>query len=257
MPEVTSYADGAFCFVEAGSPNMAASRRFSTALFAWDAEEKHVRGDPVYTRFLKRGRPVAGVYQLHEGADAPSSWVSYVSVGDARRSLERAIAAGAAPFGDVVEVPGSVVVAEFIDPRGAVCGLWQAQGHIGSGYVAEPGAPTWNELLTDDPRASADFYREVFGWRCEPMATPTGAYWVFRDGTKARAGLRKLGSAGAAPQWRAHIGAEDLEHLARLVVELGGSVDGPVFVVPSMGRAVAVRDPAGISFVLAEPSPPT
>jgi predicted enzyme related to lactoylglutathione lyase len=252
VPEVTSHADGAFCFVEAGSSNMAASRRFYTALFSWDAEVKYVRGEPVYTRFLKHGRPVAGVYPLHGDADAPSHWVSYVSVSDARQSLERAIAAGAAPFGDVIEVPGSVVVAEFIDPRGALCGLWQSQSHIGSGYVAEPGASTWSELLTEDPRASAEFYQEVFDWSCETV-TPTGEYWVFRDGTEARAGLRKLDSAGAEPEWRAHIGTEDVDASAALVVDLGGSVDGSVFAVPSMGRAVAVRDPVGVSFVLSEP----
>ncbi len=141
MVERTAHAPGTFCFIEAGSPDIGASHDFYTALFGWEVEERQIPDGGTYTRFLMRAEPVAGMYPL--GAEPqddaiPRQWMSYVSVEDAVATLEKAVGAGATPLGDVIVVPGVVTVAEFIDPTGAACGLWQPGAHIGAVYVNEP-----------------------------------------------------------------------------------------------------------------------
>jgi predicted enzyme related to lactoylglutathione lyase len=257
VAEVATHPHGTFCFVEAGSFDVPASRGFFVALFGWEAEGRPVSDEVAYTRFLKRGRPVAGMYRLEDDPQAPavpSGWLPYVSVADTRGVLDKAIVSGASPLGDVVDVPGVAVVAEFVDPTGAVCGVWQSQGHSGSAYLGEAGSLMRSELATDDSHVADGFYREVFDWTHEAFLTPEGEYFVFREGDESRAGMRPIGSAsdGAASQWRAYLGTEDLEAATNSVGVLGGSVDGEAFAVASMGRAVVVRDPAGIAFALME-----
>ena len=53
-----------------------------------------------------------------------------------------------------------------------------------------PGTPSWVELSSPDPEASAAFYREVLGWSAtEPGAAETGGYRMFQSDGKNVAGL--------------------------------------------------------------------
>jgi uncharacterized protein len=39
-----------------------------------------------------------------------------------------------------------------------------AAQHFGAGIVNEPGAMSWNELRSPDPRSVQNFYTQLFGW---------------------------------------------------------------------------------------------
>ena len=260
MGEITRYPPGAFCFIEAGSSDFGVTHAFYRGLFGWEIDERSTPDGGGYTRFLKRGQPVAGVYLLGSdpAVDAPAHWLSYVSVTDAVATLELAVRLGATPLGDIVEVPGMVTVAEFVDPLGAVCGLWQPFAHIGAVYADEPGTLAWVELVTTDAAASAGFYGSVFGWTVETQMGPTGRYSFFRDGTASRAGMVTIASeTGAASRWwRAHIAVRDLEAALVRVADLGGSAKVETTDIPGFGSRAAVRDPVGIGFMLIEQADP-
>ena len=186
----------------------------------------------------------------------PSQWLSYVSVVDAVATLDKAVALGATAFGDVVDVPGVVTVAEFSDPAGAVCGLWQPGSHIGARYVAEPGSLTWNDLLTSEPIAAASFYCRLFDWTLETVESRSGSYHFLRSGDCLRGGMMDTSANSTdQPAWRAHIGVADLDAATTRVIELGGHIDDDAIQVPGMGRRAAVNDPAGISFMLIDTTP--
>ena len=259
MVKSDSHQPGAFCFVESGSTNIESSDRFYEGLFGWEVDQRTLPDGGTYVRFLMRGLPVAGMYAVEAADDVMgvlSHWLSYVSVVDAVATLDKAIALGATPFGDVVEVPGVVTVAEFSDPAGAVCGLWQPGTHIGARYVAESGAMSWNDLLTPEPIAAASFYCRLFDWTLETAVLRSGSYHVFRSGDSLRGGMMDTPANGAdQPSWRAHIGVDDLDTATTKVSELGGHVDLEAIQVPGMGRSATVRDPAGISFMLIETTP--
>lgn len=258
MVESVVHQPGAFCFMESGSADIELSSRFYEGLFEWEADERLLPDGGSYTRFLLRGGPVAGMYAV--GADdvtaVPSQWLSYVSVEDAVATLEKAVALGATPFGDVVEVPGVVTVAEFSDPAGAVCGLWQPGTHIGASNVVEPGTLTWNDLLTPQPIAAASFYRSLFDWEFETVELSSGSYHFFRAGDTLRGGMMATSAMGeVCPSWRAHIGVEDLDAATTRVIDLGGHIDDDALHIHGLGRRAAVKDPIGISFMLIETAP--
>jgi predicted enzyme related to lactoylglutathione lyase len=149
-------------------------------------------------------------------------------------------------------------VAEFIDRAGAVCGVWQPDGHIGAVYANEPGTLIWNELLTYDTAAAAAFYCTVFGWTHAVREKPGGTYHLFKDGYELRGGMVSITPAmgDVSPSWRAYIAVADLDASLAKVVDLGGSAHGDAVEIPGMGRAAGIRDPAAVSFMLMEPTQP-
>jgi predicted enzyme related to lactoylglutathione lyase len=259
MAEVTAHAPGTFCWIEAGSTDIGVSCDFYAALFGWEVDERPVPDAGTYIRFLKRGKPVAGMYPLDTAQQTigmPSHWISYVSVEDAAATLEKAVEGGATPLGRVIDVPGVVVVAEFVDPTGAVCGFWQSKGHIGAAYINEPGTLIWNELWTNDPTAAAAFYCSLFGWAEEVQEMPAGLYRFFRDGDALRGGMMRISPemGEVSPSWSAHIAVGDLDASIEKVAELGGSVEGEVIDVSGVGRRAVVWDPTGVRFMFMEPA---
>ena len=260
MVELGIHQPGTFCFIEAGSVDIESSSRFYEELFGWEVDGRLLPDGNRYTRFLMRGGPVAGMYEVGADQDVmaiPSQWLSYVSVEDAVATLKRAIGLGATLLGDVVEVPGVVTVAEFVDPAGAICGLWQPGTHIGASYIGEPGTLTWNDLLTPDPTEAAPFYCEVFEWTFETEELPSGTYHFFSSGNSHRAGVTRISREMGedSPSWRAHIGVSDLDHAQSKIVDLGGLAEGEASRVPGLGRRVAVKDPIGLNFMLTETAP--
>ncbi len=254
MVEVVGHEPGGFCFLESGSRDVESSIGFYGALFGWDAERRPLPGGGSYTRFLRRGTPVAGVYEVvpeRDSADVPSQWLTYVSVVDAVATLERALAMGAVQLGDVVAVPGVVTVAEFIDPDGAACGLWQPAQHVGAGYVNEPGALSWSDLVASNIDGASSFYGELFGW-CAEATSLTTYRFSGRDGI-TRGGMTTEDTGGRErARWRAHVGVDDLDEAVALTVDLGGFIEGRPASIPRVGRCQEVRDPNGTTFALIE-----
>jgi len=260
VTELVAHPPGTFCFIEAGSSDIESANRFYGGVFGWEVDDRSSSDGARYTRFLMSGKPVAGIYEFsseQEAAAMPSQWLSYVSVVDAAETLARAIEFGAAALGEMVEVPGVATVAEFVDPAGAVCGLWQPGSHIGASFVREPGTLAWIDLLTPDPIEAASFYCSVFDWTFETEEPSSGIYRSVRGGNAVVAGMATIvpGMDAGLPAWRAHVGVSDLDRAKTKISDLGGTVeDGPTR-VPGIGRRTAVKDPNGINFMLIETAP--
>lgn len=255
MVQAYAHPAGTYCFMESGSVDVDLSNRFYVGLFDWGVDEHPFPNGGSYTRFLKRDMAVAGVFSVEPDQDLsalPAQWWPFVSVGNVKAFLKNAVALGAVPFGEVVEVPGAFSAAEFVDPSGAICGLWQAGSHIGASFVDEAGALTWIDLATPDPSAAAAFYGELFGWTVESEDLKAGAtYEFFASDGSVRGGLTRSDSA-ATPSWRAHVGVIDLDAATTVAANLGGVVGAEASDVPGLGRRVAVKDPNGISLMLIE-----
>ena len=135
-----------------------------------------------------------------------------------------------------------------------MCGLWQSEGHIGAGYINEPGTLDWNELLTHDPAAAAAFYCGLFGWTHEVQEMPTGPYHLFKDGDAFRGGMMAITPemGEVPPSWTAYIAVDALDAAMAKVADMGGAVEGDVIDVPGVGRMTVVRDPVGAYFMFME-----
>lgn len=257
MPEITDYSPGSFCWVDGGTTDLEKAKAFYAALFGWDYATADESG---YTMCLRGGMPVAGLYTYDRdllAMGAPPSWTSYVAVADADATMAAAVAAGAQPMGPVFDVPVHGRGGAFSDPTGAICGIWQARGHKGSGRFDEPGTMVWHELQTRDPAAAGAFYSSVFGWARETMPMPDAPYYMFRDGEHQRGGMMAITpEMGEAPShWEVYFQVDDADATVAKAAAAGGTVEVPVVDIPEVGRFAVLRSADGAYFSVLQPAP--
>ncbi|WP_327365102.1 VOC family protein [Streptomyces sp. NBC_01217] len=250
--DVDFHQVGTVAWVELNTPDIEASTRFYGKLFGW-AFAEGFGGQPQSRMALLGGRPAAAVTAA-PGAER-GGWTTFVTVADARESVERVLAAG----GKVLVHPHglgtagrSVVVA---DHAGTRFGLWEAGEHQGCGAAGEPGAFHGGELITDDVEQSAAFYGEVFGWTLgEPYGPLNRRDW--RLGGRSISVLLPRPPAMPAeipPYWDAYFTVADAQQTADAAVRLGATVLMPPTAI-GHGDITVLLDPTGAVFTALAPT---
>lgn len=108
------------------------------------------------------------------------------------------------------------------------------------------------EIPAHDLDRAARFYREVFGWRIEPLPWEGHPYRTVR-GAAGEApgrqgidgGLLPAGVTAPHPLLVIHISGADLEECLERIVAAGGQIDLAAAPVGDMGRFARFRDPEG------------
>lgn len=128
---------------------------------------------------------------------------------------------------------------------------------MSDGDGAEPGRILWQDLTVTDAEAVRDFYRDVVGWKADPVdmggyadfnMTPAGS-----DDAVAGVCHARGTNADLPAQWLIYITVEDVDASAARCVELGGEVvTGPRKM--GGGRFCVIRDPAGAVAALYQPA---
>ncbi len=135
------------------------------------------------------------------------------------------------------------------DPQGAMFYTWQPKVHIGARVKYDPGAMTWNELLTTDAGAAIDFYTGLLGLeRGDKMGGMD--YTLMRS-----AGVEVLGVMEITPDmgpvpplWPVYFAVSDVDSTVAQVQSLGEGVIVPATDIPEIGRFAALTDPQGAFF---------
>ena len=181
MSERSEYAPGEFCWVDLSTTDVEAAKSFYGDLLGIEAEA--APGDPEetggYGFFMKGGKMLAGVGPVQSG-EGHSAWSSYVKVEDADATADKVKDAGGSVFFGPADLPNDAGrVAMLRDPSGAFFGVVEQNRNPGAQLVNEPGAWTWNNLLTRDIEGAKDFYGKVFGWTAEhnDEAPPNVLMW--------------------------------------------------------------------------------
>jgi uncharacterized protein len=116
----------------------------------------------------------------------------------------------------------------------------------------------WWELITPDPDAAVRFYTDVIGWRTEKLERGCMPYTAWISDERAVGGVvelhEKARAAGAAPQWLAYIGTDDVDATVEKAAKLGASVFGGPADVDGIGRFAVLVDPHGGIFALLAPA---
>lgn len=110
------------------------------------------------------------------------------------------------------------------------------------------GAFSWNELMTTDPKAAADFYGRLFGWKSQEMDMGTGHYRVQNVGETAVGGIMGMppdSPAEMRPMWGCYVTVADVEQTCELCRQLGGKVVVSAMDIPGVGRMAVIEDPQG------------
>jgi uncharacterized protein len=243
MAERTSYAPGTFSWVELVTSDADAAKAFYTAVFGWDYRDTPIGEGMVYSTALVGGQAAGALYA---SAEQPPHWNCYVTVESVDEAARRADELGATVVAEPFDVMDAGRMAVISDPTGAALALWEPRSHIGASVVNQPGALTWNDLVTPDPDAAAGFYGGLFGWTTMDIPD-SGGYRVIQNHGRSNGGM--LSRDGMPPSWLPYFGHEDLDALLRRVAELGGRALSEPVAVPS-GRFAVFADPQGAVFAV-------
>ena len=111
-----------FVHIELNTGDLDAAKRFYKKLFDWRLEDLPMPGG-VYT-LVEVGKGVGGGMQLKMLQESPSAWLPYVEVADVKKAIAQARKLGAEIVTDFMDLGPTGSAAIFVDPTGAVLGLW-------------------------------------------------------------------------------------------------------------------------------------
>ena len=242
----TGYSSGTFCWADLATPDVESAKAFYGGVLGWEFERMDSGDAPDYIVARRDGARVAA---LHEATDQPPHWNNYVAVKDADLVARRAQELGGSVFAGPFDVLSAGRMAAVSDPQGAMVIAWKAAELVGAEVVNEPGAMTWNDLLTSDVEGAREFYSALFGWSVDPVPESGGRYWVIRGLDGSNGGMMPLPTQGIPPFWQPYFAVESLETAQAKVHDLGGRLLTEPMAVPS-GAFVAVLDPPGAAFSL-------
>jgi len=115
-----------------------------------------------------------------------------------------------------------------------------------------PGLISWNELISHDARASADFYTALFGWTLEDASMEGISYSIFKTGERSVAGMVQLSperKSEVPGMWINYVTVGDIEASVAKACELGAKVCKEITTLP-MGRFSVLLDPQGAAIGL-------
>ncbi len=274
MPERDGYIPGVPCWIDTSQPDPQAAADFYGALFGWELEDVMPPDAPGrYFMARIRGKDVAGVGSIPEGAPQMATWNTYVWVDSADETASKVEEAGGSVMMEPFDVMDAGRMAVLTDPEGAVFFAWEARANRGSQIVNEHGSNNFNNLNTRDLKRAKAFYGAVFGW--DTLELDGGAQmWTlpgYGDHLEElspglRKGMEEMGApkgfedvvAGineirddqpdTRPQWGLTFAVDDADAIAEKASELGGKVIAPPFDAPWV-RMTVIADPQGAIFV--------
>jgi len=257
MPE---YAPGTPSWVELSSPDVDASAAFYGELMGWSATEPGpVEETGGYRMFQQDGQSVGGLMgHMQEGQ--PTAWSTYISVADADETAAKVKATGGSVLVEPMDVMDIGRMAFFVDPVGAVFGVWQPKTFAGADLVNEPNSLCWNEVLTRDEAAGKAFYPAVFGWdpgRPQFEGAPE-SYTVWELDGRPVGGMMEMSepwfSPEIPPHWSVCFAVADCDGTVAKARELGATVTNEPMDMP-IGRFAGLVDPQGASFTVMQMQP--
>jgi len=238
---------GKFVWAELFTSDAAAATKFYTAVFSWTASTVVEHGD-TYTVFSNDGHPVAGLRQRTVAkAGHPARWIHYASVTDIDAALSVVAKAGGEVRAPARKFPklGSLAIAT--DSEGSPFGLLQSSSGDSADNEPANGGWNWCHLFVKNPKAAADFYRQVLGYEVAPDSrTGSGSELLLSTGGVNRGGASVLpDSEEAKPGWLGVVRVISLDEALARVPSLGGEVMVPPHDAAFGSRFAVIADPTG------------
>jgi len=256
MPARESYAQGTPNWVDLQTTDQAAAKAFYGGVFGWTYDDQPMDAGAVYSiAKIGDGQVAAIAPQSPElkAAGAPAMWNTYLAVESVDDATAKVGPAGGTVAMEPFDVMDAGRMSFVLDPCGAAIAFWQANQHIGSSLVNEPGAVIWNELITDNP-AAVTFYEQVLGVTTTTVDMGGNKYTMFQVGGKEVGGTTPPQMAGVPNHWHVYFSVADADATAAKIKQLGGSVLVEPFDTP-IGKMAVVADPQGAVFSLFQGPP--
>jgi predicted enzyme related to lactoylglutathione lyase len=187
----------------------------------------------------------------------PSHWRTYFAVKSADETAKKAKQAGGKVLMEPFDVMDAGRMTMIQDPQGAIFGIWQAKAHTGFQVVREPGAVTWSEVITTDPKGASAFYSKTLGVSASEV--PGMDYTMMRAGGQDAAGAMKIKPemGPVPPHWMVYFAVADVNTTVKKAQSLGGKVLMPKQDIPGQGSFAVLQDPQGAVFAVFKSSRPS
>jgi predicted enzyme related to lactoylglutathione lyase len=237
---------GGPCWVELGTSDLEAAKRFYADVFGWRPETDPRQEAGGYTVAHVGDAAVAALTPLFQESQ-PVAWNVSFAVADADATAERVRTAGGTLLMEPVDVFDIGRFAVALDPGGAAFQMWQARTFPGAGLFNSPGALGWVELLTRAPERAETFYTSVFGWTVRPSAHYP--QWGV-DGADF-GGMMTMDDTfppEVPPHWLPYFAVADVHTTAAATTAAGGAVLMEPRSIADVRRIAVLRDPQGAVF---------
>jgi uncharacterized protein len=109
------------------------------------------------------------------------------------------------------------------------------------------------ELNTTDVPKAKTFYGNLFGWKLEDVAMPSGTYTMIQVGEGTGGGIMQHPVPGALSAWLAYVLVDDIAAATEKARSLGAVVMREVTEVPGAGWLSIIVDPTGATLGLWKP----
>jgi len=257
MPNIDAHKPGAFCWIELGTTDQNAAKKFYGSLFGWIANDNPMGPEGVYTIFRLQDRDTAAAYTLRaedRARGVPPHWMIYVAVENADTAASRVSALGGkvlAPAFDVMDVGRMAVVQ---DPTGAIFAVWQSKKHSGIGITGVPGTLCWVDLSTRDQGRARSFYSELFGWKMHDDTDddPPSGYVHIQNGDDFMGGILPPNYVNphAPPHWMPYFEVASCDHSTAQAKQFGAQIYMAPTTLENVGRFAVLADPQGAAFAV-------
>ena len=248
-------AQGEFLWCDLATYGVGQTLDFYRQLFDWRLKPEEFADGSIYYYALNENDVTAGIYEMpdaYKNEQMESFWMSYVGVDDIMASVEVAKRAGGKLLLGPATFGNNATIALIEDPFGARFTFFSGSHLQPRPMHMVAGANFWNELFTPDPKASAEFYREVLGWK---ISGPDRAgRWRVNNLadqlTTAIQSNEQLTGPDTRAQWVVGFACENLEKFKKTAKMLnGGIIDG---VQSAPGSDVFITDLNGAVFFVSE-----
>ncbi len=228
------------------------ARHFYGELFGWKFESPTVGQNSAYTLITLNGSRIGGMIDATKiRADVDlTQWVSILSVEDVDAATALFKTSGGTVFTEPTDLTDRGRISVVADSQGALVALLRTEGGDPQDQEPQIGGFLWDELWTDDPNQSIDFFRELVAYEDNTVAIEGEEYRYLSSAGQPRVGIRKNPLPGLTPTWVTFIRVEDPAAITARVEELGGKVFVQAQTNPIGGQVAIIADPAGAGLVI-------
>jgi hypothetical protein len=249
---------GKFNWYELMTSDPAAAGKFYDKVIGWTDQPMGEAGDgSAYTVFATDEGGVAGMMKTPaEAGDMPPAWMGYIAVDNVDDYAKRFTEAGGQVHRAPADIPGVGRFAVVADPQGAVVNLFTPQPSSNPPpEKAEPGYPSWRELMTTDGPKAVEWYMSMFGWeKSTPHDMgPMGVYQLMAYDGADRMGIMTRPPQMPVSHWGYVFRVDAAGAAAERVKAGGGTVTNGPMQVPGGDWIVQAQDPQGAHFSLQSP----
>ncbi|SIN66814.1 VOC family protein [Algoriphagus halophilus] len=239
----STYTPGRIVWHDLASPDPQVSADFYKAVFDWDAIP-YGEGDKKVWIFKKGDIPV-GLMAYYKTENNTGEWIGAISVQDVEFSTSKAKSQGAIILKKPMPVENRGMVSFIQDPQGAHVSFIKLSN--GDPVIKPAGIGTFlgQELWSNDPQKSGDFYTTVVGYTKSTTKDGNIDYTVLKYDDRNCAGMLQNPSTGVRSHWVPYIRVADVN----TTVEKAKNAGAKVLISPNAdirnGSVALLLDPTG------------